>query len=151
MNHPANGPPQITVWTIGHGDRDFDDVARSLTAHGVRTIVDVRSQPYSRHAPDFTKGELEVAAASAGFGYRWLGDRLGGRPLPSEQQLESGLEELTGLIETTDVVLLCAEIDPDHCHRNSLLAPALVARNRRVIHILGDGAGTPYQDPLPGT
>ena len=136
------------VWTVGHGDRDFDDLARTLAVHGVRTIVDVRSEPYSRFAPDFTKGELEVAAASAGFGYRWLGDRLGGRPLPTASQLESGLGELAGLADAGEVVLLCAEADPANCHRNTHLAPALVARGYHVVHILGDGAATPYQEPL---
>ena len=151
MNTNSEESEPATVWTIGHGDRDFDDVARSLAAHGVRTIVDVRSQPYSKYAPDFTKGELEIAAASAGFGYRWLGDRLGGKPPPSEEELTSGLEELAGLVDSTDVALLCAETDPSHCHRNSLLAPALIKRGRRVVHILPDGAAAPYQETLPGT
>ena len=76
----------MRVWTIGHGDKDFDAVAAELSKHGVQTIVDVRSQPYSRHAPDFTKATLEEEAATAGFGYRWLGDKLGGRPQPEAAQ-----------------------------------------------------------------
>ncbi len=139
---------QRTIWTIGHGDRDFDSVAAALTGHGVQTIVDVRSQPYSRHTPDFTKGELEIAAASAGFGYRWLGERLGGRPVASAEVMESGLGEVAGLAATSHVVLLCSETNPVHCHRAKTLAPALIDRNFHVIHILSDGNATPHQESL---
>lgn len=141
-------PTRRTIWTIGHSDRDFDSVARDLERHGVQTIVDVRSAPYSRHAPDFTKGELEVAAASAGFGYRWLGGRLGGRPPAAPEALESGVREVAGLAATSHVVLLCSEANPLECHRSSALAPALTAAGYSVVHILADGAATPHQDPL---
>lgn len=139
-----------TIWTIGHGDRDFDRVASHLEAHGIQTIVDVRSTPYSKHAPDFTKGELEVAAASAGFGYRWLGARLGGKPVPSPEQLASGLGEIIGLAATSHVVLLCSEVDPEHCHRTTLLAPHLIDHGFAVVHVLGDGDSTPHQESLLG-
>ena len=142
------GDPQRTIWTVGHGDRDFDSVAAHLEAHGVQTIVDVRSQPYSKYTPDFTKGELEVVAATAGFGYRWLGDRLGGRPEPGPSQLESGLEEVEGLAATSHVALLCAEVDPVYCHRTKYLAPALIARGFSIVHILGSGDATPHQGTL---
>ncbi len=120
-------------------------------AHGVGTIVDVRSQPFSKHAPEFTKPDLAQAAASAGLGYRWLGDRLGGRPHPGSAQLASGLREIDGLAASSTVALLCAEVDPLKCHRNATLAPALVAAGYEVMHILGDGGVTPYQEQLiPG-
>lgn len=135
------------VWTIGHGNRDFDSLARDLESHGVQTIVDVRSHPYSKHAPEFTKRTLQEEAASAGFGYRWLGDKLGGRPLrPSVQA--AGLEELAGLCATSTVVLLCSESDPTHCHRSTVLAPRLGGAGYDVIHILDTGAATPHQPPL---
>ena len=138
----------MRVWTIGHGARDFDTVAAALTRHGCQTIVDVRSTPYSRHAPEFSKAELEEAAASAGFGYRWLGDRLGGKPPASPDQLESGIDELAGLCATSRVALVCAELDPVHCHRDSVLAPAMVGRGYEVVHILADGDASLYQDHL---
>lgn len=137
-----------TIWTIGHGDRDFDAVAADLASHGVQTIVDVRSQPYSKHAPDFTKGELEIAAATAGFGYRWLGDRLGGLPLPNSERLDSGLSEIAGLSATSQVVLLCAEEDPLRCHRSTFLTPALVGQGFHIVHIMRDGSAAPHQESL---
>jgi uncharacterized protein (DUF488 family) len=136
------------LWTIGHGSKDFDAVAGALERHGVQMIVDVRSQPYSRRSPEFTKRELEEAAASAGFGYRWMGDKLGGRPIAAQKDLEAGLDELAGLCNSSHVALLCAEADPRHCHRDANLAPAMEARGYVVIHILPDDAAAPHQDHL---
>ena len=44
-----------TIHTIGHGRAAFAAVAEVLVRHGVATIVDVRSHPYSRHAPEFSR------------------------------------------------------------------------------------------------
>lgn len=136
------------LWTIGHGSKSFDAVADALNRHRVQMIVDVRSQPYSRRSPEFTKRELEEAAASAGFGYRWLGDKLGGKPIAADDDLEAGLDELAGLCTSSRVALLCAEGDPRHCHRDTILAPAMESRGYVVIHILPDEAAAPHQDHL---
>jgi uncharacterized protein (DUF488 family) len=144
-------PKQLSdqkLWTIGHGSKSFDAVADALNRHGVQMIVDVRSQPYSRRFPEFTKQELEDATASAGFGYRWLGDKLGGKPIPAGENLEAGLDELAGLCASSHVALLCAEADPRHCHRDAILAPAMESRGYVVIHILPDEAAAPHQDHL---
>jgi len=137
-----------TVWTIGHGDQDFDALAAALTRHRVQTIVDVRSEPYSKRAPDFTKAALEEFAASAGFGYRWMGSKLGGKPLATAEVFATGIDEVIGLSRSSQVVLLCAEANPVHCHRDKVLAPALVGRGFEVVHILADGAAMPYQEHL---
>lgn len=149
-----------TVYTIGHGREDFAAVAARLERHHVGMIVDVRSAPYSKHAPDFTKDELTHMTAASNFGYRWLGDRLGGRPsdpallrngepdwerVAASEAFAAGITELEGLIESAKVVLLCAEIDPTHCHRSRLLAPALEACGYEVMHILGDGEAVRHQ------
>ena len=78
---PADG---VTIFTIGHGDASFGDLERRMKRHRIQAIVDVRSIPYSKHAPEFAKAELEAIAAEAGLGYRWLGDHLGGRPTDAE-------------------------------------------------------------------
>lgn len=136
------------IWTIGHADRDFDSIATALVDHDVQTIVDVRSQPYSKWAPDFMKAALAESAATTGLGYRWMGRTLGGKPPPDPGQLAAGLDELTGLCASSHVVLLCAEGDPSRCHRDLVLAPALAERGFEVIHILPDGQTAPYQDRL---
>jgi uncharacterized protein (DUF488 family) len=152
------------IYTIGHGNDSFDEFLDRITPAGVTMVVDVRSHPTSRHAPEFVKRELEAAAAEAGIGYRWLGSSLGGRPdddslydgaaLPDWDRIRAtdrfrgGLTELLGLSRTSSVVIMCAEIDPRHCHRSLLIAPELVAAGLDVVDILGDGSISPHQPPL---
>jgi uncharacterized protein (DUF488 family) len=152
------------IFTIGHGSRTFDEVAEVLRRYGVAMVVDVRSQPYSRHAPDFSKSRLETLAAAAGLGYRWMGDALGGRPadpalagpdgrleheaIRNRPAYRAGLDVVGAMAEGAGIVLLCAEETPEHCHRATLLAPDLIALGHRVSHLRADGNAVPHQEPL---
>ena len=160
----SGGSVSTTVCTIGHGTARFGTVAAVLGRYGVATIVDVRSQPHSRHAPDFSRGILEGLAATAGFGYRWMGDALGGRPtdpallgpdggadydaIRRSPRFRAALVDLAALANEAGVVLLCAEEQPDHCHRSRLIAPALEEMGLRVVHLRHDGSFHSHQDPL---
>jgi uncharacterized protein (DUF488 family) len=42
---------RFPVFTIGHGAQDFRKIADVLGRFGIATVIDVRSRPYSRHAP----------------------------------------------------------------------------------------------------
>lgn len=141
------------LFTIGHGSLPFSDLLNRLEAHGVRTVLDVRSQPYSRHAPHYGKSELEAELVASGLAYRWLGHHLGGRPLtdgtaaPIDDPavLEAGITEAAGLARGAITALLCAELDPTYCHRGRDLAPAFEADGFLVSHILADGSSHPHQ------
>jgi uncharacterized protein (DUF488 family) len=153
-----------TVFTIGHGLAAFADVAEVLANHRVATIVDVRSHPHSRHAPEFARPVLEGLAAASGFGYRWMGEALGGRPtdpgllaadgsldeaaLRRSPRFRAALIDLAALAAGAPVVLLCAEEAPQHCHRARVIAPALEEMGLHVTHLLHDGTALPHQDPL---
>jgi len=157
-----NAPDRV-VYTVGHGARPFEAVAGHLRDQGVDLIVDIRSIPTSRHAPDFTKTRLTALAPQNGLGYRWLGDRLGGRPtdpallrdgspdweaVARSEGFAAGLSELDGLLDAGVVALLCSELDPANCHRTLLITPALEARGLRVRHILADGSVVDHQPTL---
>jgi ATP-dependent DNA helicase RecQ len=153
-----------TIYTIGHGRAGFAEVAAALEQHGVATIIDVRSHPVSRHAPEFSRRVLEELAATAGFGYRWMGDSLGGRPddpallladgtpdyetIRRSPRFRAALVDLAAVAAGAGVALLCAEERPEHCHRALLIAPALQAMGLRVIHLLHDGTALAHQQPL---
>jgi len=153
-----------TIYTIGHGRAGFAEVAAVLEQHGVPTLVDVRSQPVSRHAPEFSRRVLEELAASAGLGYRWMGDVLGGRPDDPALRLPDGspdydairrspgfraaLVHVAAISAEARVALLCAEERPEHCHRALLIAPALEELGLRVVHLLHDGTALAHQPPL---
>lgn len=153
-----------TIYTIGHGRAGFAEVAAVLEQHGVATIIDVRSQPVSRHAPEFSRRVLEQLAATAGVGYRWMGDALGGRPddpsllladggadyeaIRRSPRFQAALAYLTAIAAEAGVALLCAEERPEHCHRALLIAPALEEMGLRVMHLLHDGTALAHQPPL---
>ncbi len=144
------------LFTIGHGALPFDDLLHRLEAHGVRTVLDVRSQPFSSRAPHYNRRGLEAELIADGISYRWLGDHLGGKPLrpdgpvPIEDpsQLAAGLTEATGLARGAISVLLCAELDPTHCHRATALAEPFEDAGFTVVHILADGSTRTHQPTL---
>jgi uncharacterized protein (DUF488 family) len=140
-----NEPP--VVYTIGHGAGSFSTLSGFLDRFNIATVIDVRTRPYSRHAPDFRRETLEHLTTSAGFGYRWMGDTLGGLgEAPEPGAFLASLHTVLTLTKEAPVVLLCAETDPAHCHRSTILAPALEQQGARVVHILSDGS-TRFQQP----
>jgi uncharacterized protein (DUF488 family) len=144
------------LYTIGHGTLPTGEFLRNLNSHGIRTVLDVRAQPYSSRAPDYSKHELESELVAAGISYRWMGDHLGGRPLrPGEaapidvpERLAAGVTEATGLARGATSALLCAELDPAHCHRTTALAPRFEDAGFTVVHILADGSTHAHQPTL---
>ena len=150
------------IYSVGHGNAPFQEIERILRLHGVSTIIDVRSAPYSKYSPDFRKSALAEYAAAAGLGYRWMGDRLGAtrtgavaedtaftlEPGAHESAVSGALVEVIALNQTGPVALLCAERDPAHCHRLTTLAPRLEALDCEVFHILSDGSAHRHQPSL---
>lgn len=139
----------VTIWTVGHGAGDFASLEHRLEPLGIQTIVDVRSEPYSSHAPDFGKAALEEHCRDAGWSYRWMGASLGGRGRIDPDLRAAGLAELDGVARSSPTALLCAELDPAACHRSADLATALESRGFDVVHVLGDGTTVQHQPPLP--
>src|SRR5690242_4126989 len=69
-----------TIYTVGHGLRSIEGLIQLLVRHGIGTVADVRSQPFSGRAPQFNRESLERSLERAGISYVWMGDALGGRP-----------------------------------------------------------------------
>jgi uncharacterized protein (DUF488 family) len=151
-----NRSADILLYTIGHGNHPIGRFIELLKGAGVELIVDVRSVPYSRFAPQFNKRTLEAALGSAAIGYHYLGDLLGGLPLEKgrrgilsydeavgSESFEEGLRRLSALSRSGCSAIMCAEKDPNRCHRKHIIARAVVSRGGSVIHILEDGTLTP--------
>lgn len=142
------------MWTIGHGAGSFADLEQRTSPLGISVLVDVRSEPYSRHAPDFTRRRLELLSEEAGIGYRWLGATLGGKsdtgPVgPERKGFDASIDELIELADTAPTVILCAELEPSACHRSTVVGAALHDRGVEVLHILGDGSIRTHEPTLP--
>ncbi len=142
------------MWTIGHGTQSFTELEQRMNPYEISVLVDVRSRPYSKHAPDFTRRALEALCEEAGIGYRWLGATLGGKPDdgpvgPERPGFDESIEELIELAESAPTAILCAELEPSTCHRSKIVAAALDERGVEVVHVLGDGSTRRHEPPLP--
>jgi uncharacterized protein (DUF488 family) len=152
------------IFTIGHSVHPLTHLFGLLADQGVKTLADVRSQPYSRWAPHFNKSRLEKTAPEYGFNYLFLGRELGGRPRDSalwhpnggpdyelvaaSPAFARGMDILVREADLAPTAIMCAEEDPARCHRQGLLAPALTARGFEVIHIRGNGRTLAEQGQL---
>lgn len=148
--------PAITLYTIGHSNHPGDRFVTLLRSHDIRLLADIRSQPASRFSPQFNRTALAASLESSGISYRWFGDRLGGRPvdaalydgagrpdyarMAATPAFRSGIDDLLAAAAAMPTAIMCAERDPQKCHRNQLVTPVLLAAGADVRHILGDGA-----------
>ena len=142
------------VLTLGHSNHPWPEFLELLQRNHVGCIVDVRSMPASRRCPQFNRNAVERALRDAGIGYRFLGDRLGGRPKDPAGYTEGvvdydkvaktsafceGLDQLAGLARAKRCCVMCAERDPLDCHRAILVARHLAPKGYSLSHIHGDG------------
>ena len=72
------------IFTIGHSNHPLDKFLSLLKAPSAEVLVDIRSHPYSRHAPHFGSRNLKAATTGVGIKYLFLGEELGGRPKGEE-------------------------------------------------------------------
>ena len=147
--------PLTRVYSIGHSNHTFEHFASLLRQHEVDCIVDVRSSPWSRYAPQFNREVLGPALAAHGVEYVFLGAELGGRPDGDEfyddeghvlygavaetSRFKAGIEALEAHAQARLVAIMCSEEDPSDCHRRLLVARVLQGRDAPVGHIRSDG------------
>jgi uncharacterized protein (DUF488 family) len=143
------------VYTIGHSAHTYEELAGMLLRHHIDVVVDTRSAPYSRFAPQFDREVLHRSLTGSGIRYLFLGGELGGRPkspdyydaqghvlygrMKADGAFASGIERLERGIAEFRVALLCGEENPAHCHRRLLVGRVLVERGHELLHIRGDG------------
>lgn len=148
----------MTLYSIGHSNVSADKFLSLLRQHQIETLADVRSQPYSRYAPHFSRDTLRATLTAAGVAYLFLGDQIGGRPADQTYYLSngrvdyealansatylSGIEQLLSIAEASRVAFMCAEADYRHCHRYHLITRTLTRRGIAISHILSSGALT---------
>lgn len=144
-----------TLLTVGHSNHSLEGFLDLVRSARVEVLVDVRSHPYSRFAPQFNRDPLAAAVRAADVKYVFLGRELGGRPDGDEYYDEeghvlygrvarsalfnSGLQRLERGLRSHRVAVMCSEEDPTDCHRRLLVARVLLDRGVAVLHVRGDG------------
>ena len=143
------------IFSIGHGKRSLETLVAQLRRLEVSFLIDVRSIPYSRFQPEFSRETLHAQLDKCPVRYVFMGDLLGGRPsdrdcYDAEGKVDyqrcrtkdffiRGLERLrTAHTKGVSVCLLCSEGRPWECHRAKLIGWALQDLGIAVDHVLPD-------------
>ncbi|MCP4428877.1 MAG: DUF488 domain-containing protein [Chloroflexi bacterium] len=142
---------QTPIYTIGYGAREMDAFIAALKAHEIAYLIDVRSKPYSRYKPDFSKQALEQHLKNNDVRYVFMGDTLGGQPddlecytdgkvdyekMRQKSFYREGISRLReAYSQALRVVLMCSEGKPEMCHRSKLIGETLAAEGITIAHI----------------
>jgi uncharacterized protein (DUF488 family) len=143
------------IYTIGHSSQPIEDFIAQLQAHRIDVLADVRSIPYSRRYPHFSRESLQKSLIVERIRYLFLGRELGARrdepecyidgrasyeeiaKLPNFQR---GVERLLEGAEGRSIALMCAEQDPLTCHRTILICRELARVGIAIRHIERGGS-----------
>lgn len=143
------------ILTIGHSDHSAAQFVRFLQQQGVTAVGDVRSSPYSKHCPWFSRVALQEVLRAEGIGYGFLGEQLGARRAEQSVYIADradygriaalpifaeGITRLLRGAERQQVAIMCSERDPLTCHRTILVGRALLAQGATLAHIRHDGS-----------
>jgi uncharacterized protein (DUF488 family) len=146
---------RLPLFTIGYGARSLEDFIAALEANRIEYVLDVRSSPYSKFKPEFSREVLQRRLQRAGMRYVFMGDVLGGQPedpachtdgkvdydkVRAQPFFREGIERLRKAFEQQHAAaLMCSEGRPEQCHRSKLIGEALAAAAIPVSHIDEDG------------
>ena len=144
------------IFTVGYGKRSVEEFIALLRQYALRCLIDVRSRPYSRFKPEFSREPLQQRLECAGIQYVFLGDKLGGQPddgacytqgkVDYEKcRQQPGFREGIGGLRTLweqhgRIALMCSEGKPEECHRSKLIGVSLTDDQIPIIHIDENGA-----------
>jgi uncharacterized protein (DUF488 family) len=157
--------PEFDVYTLGFSNRTWDVTVAILESFQIGRLVDIRTLPGSRFAPQFNQEHLERALPAAGVEYIHM-KKLGGlRKLKGEDPTNAGLtnagfrayadymqteefrqvlDELIRLFQEKRTVYVCTEAVFWRCHR-ALVSDALTALGYKPGHIFGIGQSRPHK------
>jgi uncharacterized protein (DUF488 family) len=155
------------VWTIGHSNRELEELLEILASHEIEAIADVRRFPGSRRYPQFGREALEAALQDAGVAYQHFPE-LGGRRTSKladspnaawrvaafrayadymqTAEFAAAFSELVALAQWRRTAMMCAEVLPWRCHRR-LLADQFIVRGWEVLDIMAVNQAKPHELP----
>lgn len=144
-----------SLYSIGHGQKTQEEFLSELKSFDIQFLVDVRTSPYSKWAPQYNQGMIERWLADNGIRYVYMGDSIGGRPqnedcydeegyfdykrMAQEPTFTIGIQRLVDANkQNCRVAIMCSESDPSECHRSKLIGRELYFDyNISMTHIIG--------------
>ncbi len=161
MKHP--------LWTIGHSNHCAEKFLDLLARHEIACVVDVRSIPYSRRNPQFSREKMRQSLSSQNIAYVWEGEALGGKrnfrenpeffdsdgridwkKVRRDESFILAMERLRTQVGKEPTAVLCAEENPRNCHRLHLVSAAWAEScDENILHIRGDGRVETHAPMVP--
>lgn len=155
----------MDAYTFGFSNRAFEQSLAILQGHGVERLLDIRTLPGSRHAPQYNLENLEVELPKTGIEYVHL-KALGGLRKPNKEsqlnaawrnasfrayadymqtdEFREALDHAIELMKDKVCAFTCTEAVPWRCHR-SLVADALVVRGYEVADLSSPTKALPHK------
>jgi hypothetical protein len=131
------------VYSVGHSNHTIERFMELLEQHEIKTLVDVRSRPYSKYNKHFSRQPLREHVEKHGVKYLFGGKWLGGM---SKMSVENEvfimkMDQIEALTKAGNVAMMCSEGDPATCHRAFKLAAfRLRTDGLDTTHILTNGS-----------
>lgn len=133
---------ETSLYSIGHGQKPIEEFYNELLSFGIQYVIDVRSSPYSKWAPQFNQQDIALFLKSHNIVYVYMGDTIGGRPnsdscyddeghfdyekMAEVPAFQNSLERLVSANkQQLNVAIMCSESDPSLCHRSKLIGREL--------------------------
>ena len=142
----------MQLFSSGHSNKTLEGFLEELKSFSIKTLFDIRSKPYSRFCPHFSKKNLENSLQDHGIKYRFAGEELGGFPsdnsvfnkgkpdyqkIMQKEWFRSGIQEILD-ISLHPAAVMCSEKDPLKCHRFYLVGEFLYKQGVDIKHITGE-------------
>lgn len=146
-------PGPIAIYTIGYEGKSVDGLFNLILQQGIRTLIDIRSNPVSRsygfshtklakicaaldvdyrQMPELGITSLKRKALANGVTRRALLDEYEETRLPQSRE---HVLSVTAIIKNRPSVLLCLESNPDECHRSRLANTIAEATGLAIVNL----------------
>lgn len=143
---------KFPIYSIGHGNRKVETFFAILKEHEIKYLIDVRTNPFSKFSPDFTRARLEEICKAYSVVYLFMGDSLGGKPtsrfcydeqghvvyervMKMPSFISSAERLITAYGKNLKVACMCSELKPCECHRSKMIGEYLRGKGVDMEHI----------------
>lgn len=151
------------LYTIGHSVHSVERFVDMLNKYDINCLIDVRSTPYSRFAPQYNISEIKKVLQNNQKQYIFMGEEFGARrsdtalydssgvldfnKVIKSSLFQSGFKRVkTGLDKGFNIAFMCTEKDPIDCHRSILVGRAFDDEKFDVSNIHEDGSAETQEE-----